>query len=118
MKTKKQIVRLRERELKSGNKSLYLDIYWNGKRSKEYLKLYINTVKTGHIDHPKPFMKKLYTLLIFLLTYFTYFAQVPQGFNYQAIVRDASGNLITNQSVGVQVSVLQNEATGTEVYVE
>jgi len=41
MKTKKQIVRLREKELNNGSKSLFLDITWNGKRSKEYLKLYI-----------------------------------------------------------------------------
>ena len=41
MKTKKQLVKLREKELTEGNKSLYLDISWNGKRTKEYLKLYI-----------------------------------------------------------------------------
>ncbi|MBN1158458.1 MAG: site-specific integrase [Bacteroidales bacterium] len=41
MTSRKQLVRLREKELVNGNKSLYLDIYWNGKRSKEYLKLYL-----------------------------------------------------------------------------
>jgi integrase len=45
MNNKKQIVKLREKELTSGNKSLFLDITWNGKRSKEYLKLYINDPK-------------------------------------------------------------------------
>ncbi len=34
-------MRLRERELANGNKSLYLDIYRNGKREREFLKLYL-----------------------------------------------------------------------------
>ena len=39
--TLKEPVRIREKELKDGNKSLYLDIYMNGNRKKEGLKLYI-----------------------------------------------------------------------------
>jgi integrase len=46
MTTKKQLVKLREKELVNGNKSLYLDISWDGKRTKEYLKLYIVKPKT------------------------------------------------------------------------
>jgi hypothetical protein len=38
--------------------------------------------------------------------------------SYQAVVRDASENLITNQSVGMQISILQGSPTGTEVYKE
>lgn len=34
-------VRLRRRALKNGNESLYLDIYRNGQRRREYLKLYL-----------------------------------------------------------------------------
>ena len=37
----KEIVRLREKPLKDGQKSLYLDIYVNGARSYEFLKLYL-----------------------------------------------------------------------------
>lgn len=37
----KEIVRLREKALKDGQKSLYLDIYVNGVRSYEFLKLYL-----------------------------------------------------------------------------
>jgi integrase len=40
--TKKNNVILREKELSTGNKSLYLDIYRDGQRSYEFLKLYIN----------------------------------------------------------------------------
>jgi len=38
--------------------------------------------------------------------------------SYQAVVRNASNQLITNQSVGMQISILQTTATGTAVYVE
>ena len=37
----KEPVKLREKKLANGNVSLYLDIYRNGKRQKEYLKLYL-----------------------------------------------------------------------------
>ncbi|GAA4279143.1 C1q-like domain-containing protein [Aquimarina mytili] len=41
-----------------------------------------------------------------------------QSFNYQAAVRDAEGNPIANQDIGVQISVLQGNATGTNIYEE
>jgi len=37
----KEPIRLRTKELANGNKSLYLDIYRNGKRTYEYLKMYL-----------------------------------------------------------------------------
>ncbi len=45
--TKKQSVRLREKELANGNKSLYLDIWHNGKRRYEFLKLHIQKPKNA-----------------------------------------------------------------------
>jgi integrase len=44
--TKKEPVTLRQRLLASGSKTLYLDIYRNGKREYEYLKLYLVPEKT------------------------------------------------------------------------
>ncbi len=41
MKTPKEPIRLRRRKMATGNESLYLDIYINGQRSYEYLKLYL-----------------------------------------------------------------------------
>jgi integrase len=44
---KKEPVRLREKALANGNKSLYLDIYREGKREYEFLKLYLTPEKTS-----------------------------------------------------------------------
>jgi len=62
-------------------------------------------------------MKKLYILLALAITLITT-AQAPQGFNYQATVRNAAGQLILNQIVLFKFNVLQNSATGTLVYSE
>ena len=62
-------------------------------------------------------MKKLFTLLAFVAT-ITAFAQAPQGFNYQATVRNSSGQLLLNQDVLVKFNILQNSATGDIVYSE
>jgi integrase len=43
---KKEPVRLREKALSNGSKSLYLDIYSDGKREYEFLKLYLVPAKT------------------------------------------------------------------------
>lgn len=48
--TKKNNVVLREKELANGNISLYLDIYRDGQRSYEFLKLYINLKARTPID--------------------------------------------------------------------
>lgn len=45
--TRKQTVRLRKKDLTNGNKSLYLDIWVDGRRTYEFLKLYINKPKNA-----------------------------------------------------------------------
>lgn len=62
-------------------------------------------------------MKKLFILLAFTITILAS-AQAPQGFNYQATVRNSSGALLLNQIVLVKFNVFQNSATGTLVYSE
>ena len=63
-------------------------------------------------------MKKLNLILgIFLLTG-SILAQTPQAFKYQAIARDNLGNVIANQVIGLQISILMDSAGGTPVYVE
>lgn len=65
-------------------------------------------------------MKK--TLILFgacgLLTLGTSYAQAPARFNYQGIVRDASGNAMTNQAVRLRISIVENTPTGTVAYSE
>jgi len=63
-------------------------------------------------------MKKLFLLLIFSSLVIAASAQAPQGFNYQAVARNTSGSALTNQAVGLQISLLQGSATGTAVYTE
>jgi len=46
------------------------------------------------------------------------FAQAPPKMSYQAVIRDNSGQLVTNQSIGMQISILQGSPTGSAVYVE
>ena len=46
------------------------------------------------------------------------FGQSPQKMSYQAVVRNSSNQLVVNQKVGMQITILQGSATGTEVYSE
>ena len=43
---------------------------------------------------------------------------VPESMNYQAVIRDGSGNIVANQSVGIRIDILQGSASGTSVYQE
>ena len=64
-------------------------------------------------------MKKCTILIsILLLCLTSVFAQAPEKFSYQAVVRNANNQLVTNTLVGMRVSILQGSATGTPVYVE
>ncbi|CAN1544940.1 hypothetical protein MCEGE10_01920 [Flavobacteriaceae bacterium] len=62
-------------------------------------------------------MKKLFTLLALIVT-LTIFAQAPQGFNYQATVRNSSGVLITNQNVYFKFNIMLNSQTSVPIYTE
>jgi len=63
-------------------------------------------------------MKKVFTFLAAVLLTATGWAQSPEKMSYQAVIRDASDNLITDTQVGMQVSILQGTADGAAVYVE
>lgn len=64
-------------------------------------------------------MKKL-TIILGLITliFCNIFAQTPEQFKYQAILRDASGDIIASQAVVVNIKILQGSASGTEVFTE
>lgn len=63
-------------------------------------------------------MKKCFTLVVMVLVCTIAIAQAPQKFTYQAVVRNASGQLLSNGSVGVRISVMQGSANGSVVYSE
>jgi len=42
----------------------------------------------------------------------------PQEMSYQAVIRNASGELVTDRTIGMQFSILQGSAEGTAVFVE
>lgn len=46
------------------------------------------------------------------------FAQAPKKMSYQAVIRDASGNLVASKTIGMRISILQGSLTGAAVYVE
>jgi len=67
-------------------------------------------------------MRNLLKITVLLLFTFNFslltFGQTPNQFKYQAVLRDASGNILANQSVAVDISILQGSASGTSVFDE
>lgn len=64
-------------------------------------------------------MKKLsFLFAILMIAAVSLFAQVPQKFSYQAVVRNANNQLLSLQAVGVRISILQGGVSGTVVYME
>ncbi|MDO9633566.1 MAG: fibrobacter succinogenes major paralogous domain-containing protein [Paludibacter sp.] len=63
-------------------------------------------------------MKKVFAILAAVLLTVIVFAQPPQKMSYQAVIRNASDNLVTSSTVGMQFSILQGSASSTAVYVE
>jgi hypothetical protein len=63
-------------------------------------------------------MKKYISLIIGLIISLSSFSQSPEKISYQAVIRNASGDLIKNSSIGFKISILQSSASGSPVYVE
>ena len=55
--------------------------------------------------------KTLSTLLSVLFCAITFAQSVPQGINYQALARDASGDVLMNQTLTIQFSVISDITT-------
>ena len=62
-------------------------------------------------------MKKILLLLTILISSIS-FSQAPEGINYQAVIRNSTGNLVSSTTVAIRVQVRQTTATGTVVYQE
>ncbi len=62
-------------------------------------------------------MKKLFFVYIALFLSMNVFGQAPGKMSYQAVIRDGD-KLVSNQTIGMRISILQGSADGTEVYQE
>jgi uncharacterized protein (TIGR02145 family) len=63
-------------------------------------------------------MKQIFTFLVSVFIYATLWAQSPQSFSYQAVVRGANNTLMSNKTVGMKISLLQGSENGTATYAE
>jgi type VI secretion system Hcp family effector len=63
-------------------------------------------------------MKKLNLMLVAIIISFCSISQSPQAFKYQAVARDNGGNVLANQNVSFQISILEGSTSGIAVYVE
>jgi hypothetical protein len=66
----------------------------------------------------KEMSKRIFAFFAVIFLTLHGFAQVPGKMSYQAVIRNSSNGLVMNQSVGMQISILQGSALGTAVYVE
>lgn len=62
-------------------------------------------------------MKKLVLFSFLFLSVFA-FSQAPEGINYQAVIRNSTGNLVASTTVAIRVQVRQTTATGAVIYQE
>ncbi len=63
-------------------------------------------------------MKKIIFTLASLLTLNFTMAQAPQGFKYQAVSRNTSGNVLSNQTIAYRISILEGSENGPVIYSE
>ncbi|MCK5171242.1 MAG: hypothetical protein KAQ75_15295 [Bacteroidales bacterium] len=64
-------------------------------------------------------MVRKFSLLCFVfILSISMFAQVPDAFKYQAVIQNSSGEILQNQDVSIQISILDGSATGTNVFTE
>ncbi len=61
-------------------------------------------------------MRRLLTLCFIFFAFFV-FSQAPQIINYQAVARDAAGNVVTTP-IGIKFQIFQGSVSGTLVYEE
>jgi hypothetical protein len=66
----------------------------------------------------KPVGNLFIMLLLFIISGSYAFCQTPQTFNYQAVLRDGSGNPMVNSTVGIQLIIMEGSISGTEIYEE
>ncbi len=69
----------------------------------------------------KTILKLSFAILFAVVSLFaakTAYSQVPDAINFQAIARDANGEVLANTEIMLQLTILDGSAEGTEVYRE
>ncbi len=66
----------------------------------------------------KMLKKTVFSLVLFLLTVNMLLAEAPASFNYQAVIRDDTGEVRANENISIGIELLQGSATGGVVFSE
>lgn len=61
---------------------------------------------------------KIYGAVVLLSITLSSFAQAPNGFNYQSVLRGSTGTILANQAVTLRFSIRTDTSTGTVQYQE
>ena len=69
-------------------------------------------------NHLKTLKKSFLLFLMLIIAGESIYAQSPAAFNYQAILRSASGEIMENENVTVFIELLQGHADGSLVFNE
>ncbi len=81
--------------------------------------MFCNNTFSIHLKIPKELpMKRHFTLFLVLFLTIKCFAQAPNKFSYQTVVRNSGGQLLANQQIAIKISILQGSETGIVVYAE
>ena len=61
-------------------------------------------------------MKISISLLFSLITIAHLFGQAPEKFSFQSVIRNSANQLVSNQQIGIKISILQGSFTGSIIY--
>jgi len=62
--------------------------------------------------------KKNFLFVVLFCVSINLMSQTPQAISYQAVARNAQGNILSNTNVSLRVSILSGSVSGSAVYVE
>ena len=63
-------------------------------------------------------MKHILIIISGLILSLNLLSQAPSRFNYQAVVRDSLGQLVSNAPIGIRISIMEGSSSGAIVYQE
>ena len=61
---------------------------------------------------------KIIILVSIQLLVISVFAQIPKGINYQGVARNINGSLLTNQKIGIEISIYDSSLNRKDEYIE